>query len=441
MTRLLAAFYGDDFTGSSENLAQFRRHGLRCRLYFSAERPDEIVAAADSLDVVGFAGAARALPPEEMEAELAPAFDVMQRLAPMVMQYKICSTFDSAPHVGSFGHVMAMARRRWPGCAIPVFAASPGFGRYTAFATHFTRVADDICRLDRNPSMASHPATPMDEADLRRHLAKQTSLPAGAIMLTDYAVADGGAARMRELLAEDGYIVMDGVTERDVEHVARLVAGVAAERPTFAVAAQGLAQGLGRIAGELLPGADRAPVPTTFPAVERLLVLSGSCATETRRQLDALEGAGWAMVPLPPDEAVESPGAATERVAGAVLTALAEGRDVAVATSRASADVSRRYTADRVARATGGVYAEVARQARARAGLSRVAFAGGDTSSYAMRRIGARALEIAVFDQDRHGHVCRLLADDPAVDGLEVILKGGQVAGDDFFLRARAGTG
>ena len=72
--------------------------------------------------------------------------------------------------------------------------------------------------------------------------------------------------------------------------------------------------------------------------------------------------------------------------------------------------------------------------------LQRIVFAGGDTSSYAMRKIGADALEISVFDQEQSGHVCRLVSSDLAVDGVEVVLKGGQVGGDDFLLRAKAGT-
>ena len=44
--RPLVGFYGDDFTGSSENLAQFHRHGLKARLYIKIPAPQAFAAAA-----------------------------------------------------------------------------------------------------------------------------------------------------------------------------------------------------------------------------------------------------------------------------------------------------------------------------------------------------------------------------------------------------------
>lgn len=440
MSRLLASFYGDDFTGAAENLAQFRRHGLRCRLYFSPEAVGDGAAIADGLDVLGIAGTARALSPSAMASELAPSFALMKRLDPLVLQYKICSTFDSSPTVGSLGQVMALAREYWPNCALPVFAATPSFGRYTAFATHFTRVDDDICRLDRNPAMANHPATPMHEADLRRHLAAQTDLPSGAVMLPHYGMDDGGMQRLRDELAGGGFAVLDAVDDDQLVHVARLVSALAQERPTVAVAAQGLAYGLGRLWSGTRRHKRDGDVHETFPGVAQLLVLSGSCAPQTRAQLAAFESAGARIVRLMPEDAVNAPEDTAEGILVAVLAALDEGRDVAVATTRQAEEIVGGTDGDRLARSIGAVFARIARAVRARAGLQRIVFAGGDTSSYAMRQIGADALEIAVFDRDRNGHICRLIASDSEVDGLEVVLKGGQVSGDDFFLRARTGT-
>ncbi|MCE9683462.1 four-carbon acid sugar kinase family protein [Halomonas alkalisoli] len=441
MTRLLAAFYGDDFTGSAENLAQFHRHGLRCRLYFSVDGLVDIAdTMANGLDVVGIAGTARALSPDDMTEEVEPAFALMQRLDPLVLQYKICSTFDSSPRVGSLGRIMELARRQWPGCSLPVFPATPAFGRYTAFATHFTRVNGDICRLDRNPAMANHPSTPMHESDLRRHLAEQTDLQAGAVMLTDYQAGDGGRKRLQDELDRGGFAILDAVDDSQVLHVARLVASLSQTRPSVAIAAQGLADGLGRLWAETNKDRSADSVQDSFPGVDRLLVLSGSCAPQTQGQLNAMAAAGATIIRLVPEAAVADPELAAEEILDGVRSALTEGRDVAVATTRRSEEITASLDGDGLARAIGVVFARVARAARVELGLQRIVFAGGDTSSYSMRQIGADALEIAVFDQQRSGHICRLISSDPALDGLEVVLKGGQVAGDDFFLRAKAGT-
>ncbi|WEJ08737.1 four-carbon acid sugar kinase family protein (plasmid) [Sinorhizobium sp. K101] len=101
--RPLVGFYGDDFTGSSENLAQFHRNGLRTRLYLRVPSQEALAEAACDLDVVGFAGTARALDNSQITAEVFPAFKALQSLGCTFLQYKICSTFDSAPQVGNFG--------------------------------------------------------------------------------------------------------------------------------------------------------------------------------------------------------------------------------------------------------------------------------------------------------------------------------------------------
>ncbi|WP_429000215.1 four-carbon acid sugar kinase family protein, partial [Stenotrophomonas maltophilia] len=67
----------------------------------------------------------------------------------------MCSTFDSAPTTGSFGKMIEVAGRHFPGCVFPVLAASPDFGRYTAFGCQFARFGDRVERLDRHPSMAT----------------------------------------------------------------------------------------------------------------------------------------------------------------------------------------------------------------------------------------------------------------------------------------------
>ena len=62
---------------------------------------------------------------------------------------------------------------------VPLLVAAPALGRYTIFGTHFARFGigsdGDIHRLDRHPSISQHPVTPMMEADLRLHLARQTN--------------------------------------------------------------------------------------------------------------------------------------------------------------------------------------------------------------------------------------------------------------------------
>ncbi|GGY06408.1 hypothetical protein GCM10007160_37410 [Litchfieldella qijiaojingensis] len=438
MQRLLAAFYGDDFTGSTENLAQFSRHGLRGRLFFSSANREAIMNMAPGLDVIGLAGTARGLAPAAMTEEVEPALAVLEALDPLVKQYKVCSTFDSSPTVGSIGHVMELARRHWSGCALPVLPATPAFGRYTAFSHLFTRYQGEICRLDQNPAMAHHPSTPMTEADLRRHLANQTAISPAAVTLLDYRTEDGGWQQLESAAEEERFVVLDATDQDELQHAAGLIVKLAKQRSTLAVAAQGLADALGRLWSRDMD--EREPLPTSYPGVERLLVLSGSCSPQTRGQLAHFEAEGGKIVAVSPEQALRDPEGLASQLASQVAEVFEEGLDVAVATTRGDADVIAGLSSERLAQAVGQVYACLARELRERKAIQRIVFAGGDTSSHAMRQTGADALELVAFDEAQGGHLCRLVAIDSPIDGLEVVLKGGQIGGEDLFSRVKRGT-
>ena len=63
----------------------------------------------------------------------------------------------------------------------PLVVGAPKIGRWQMFGNLFARTPDGVARLDRHPTMAVHPVTPMHEADVRRHLADQTALPVGLV--------------------------------------------------------------------------------------------------------------------------------------------------------------------------------------------------------------------------------------------------------------------
>jgi uncharacterized protein YgbK (DUF1537 family) len=69
-------------------------------------------------------------------------------------------------------------------------------------------------------------------------------------------------------------------------------------------------------------------------------------------------------------------------------------------------------------------------------GVRRAVLAGGDTSSHAVQQLGAYALTWAA-ELDPGAPLCRAWSDEPAIDGLELVLKGGQIGGVDFFGRVR----
>ena len=71
-------------------------------------------------------------------------------------------------------------------------------------------------------------------------------------------------------------------------------------------------------------------------------------------------------------------------------------------------------------------------------GVRRVVLAGGDTSSHAVSQLGLYALTWSATTQPG-APLCRTHSDSPELDGLELVLKGGQVGTEDFFEQVREG--
>ena len=82
---------------------------------------------------------------------------------------------------------------------VPLLVAAPALGRYTIFGNHFARYGigseGEIHRLDRHPSISKHPITPMTEADLRLHLAKQTKKKIALFDILKVALPEKEVAR------------------------------------------------------------------------------------------------------------------------------------------------------------------------------------------------------------------------------------------------------
>jgi uncharacterized protein YgbK (DUF1537 family) len=401
---LAACFYADDVTGATDVLLQFARFGLRGRLRFDRGDPS---GDADGVDVVGVAGAARGLPTDAIEDEVRPALEAFGRLAPRVIQYKVCSTFDSSPRVGSIGRACEVAVETLGVETIPVAAAQPELGRHTLFSHHFARAADGLVhRLDRHPTMANHPVTPMRESSLVEVLREQTALPVSAIDIV--------GLRSEARVEGPGVVVLDGLDDDDLERAADLVLNGA----PFAVGSGGLSMGLARRLGhgrtELAPV---APVPA-------LLAVSGSCAPQTAEQVRQAVAAGWEAIPAAQAAGVER-----------AVAALTAGRSVVVHSGAGAPPRADAAAAPPAGAPPPDLDARLARFVGAALGATavrRFVLAGGDTAGRVLRHLRAETSQLAGLAGGLP--VCRLSG---TLDGVEVVLKGGQVGPPDVFERVR----
>jgi uncharacterized protein YgbK (DUF1537 family) len=414
------AWYGDDFTGSTDVLEALAEAGFSAALFL---RPPTLadLDRFSGLDAVGLAGDSRSRSPEWMDAHLDGRFAVLEALGPELVHYKTCSTFDSAPHVGSIGRAMEIGARRFGG-KVPIVVGQPNLRRYVAFGTLFAAGGEAVYRIDRHPTMARHPVTPMGEADLRRHLAAQTTMPVALVSLEDFAEARAGDAFDQ---AEGGAVLFDGLDRDMLAATGRVLAARAGDGIRFCVGSGGLTRALVAAWGG---GASAAPVPG---GVDRLLVVSGSCSPVTAAQIGWAKEAGWTALRI--DMARLDDGAAIEALGDAAIRALRAGRDVVI--HSAEGDVAAGAAAGED---LGPALGDLVRRIVPAAEISRVLFAGGDTSSHAVARLGGDALTWA-GPIAPGAPLCRLHAADPAIDGLELVLKGGQMGGADFFGKVRSG--
>src|SRR5450759_443981 len=128
-TRPILGWYGDDFTGATDTLATVAHAGWRVLLFMGVPTPSHL-AAVGPLDAIGIAGAARAMGPEAMQAELAPVGRYCAEAGVPVLHYKVCSTFDSAPTIGSIGTAIKALRPHVANAFVPIVGGQPNIGRY-----------------------------------------------------------------------------------------------------------------------------------------------------------------------------------------------------------------------------------------------------------------------------------------------------------------------
>lgn len=177
---LLLAWLGDDFTGGAAVAETLAFAGLPTAMFL--EPPDAATLARfPGLRAVGLATTARAETPEWMDAHLPGLYAALLATGVPLLHYKACSTMDSAPGIGSLGRALELGLAATGEACAPILFASPEMGRYQAFGHLFAAEPGGIHRIDRHPVMARHPVTPIDEADIARHLAQQTDFPLAAL--------------------------------------------------------------------------------------------------------------------------------------------------------------------------------------------------------------------------------------------------------------------
>jgi len=416
-------YYGDDYTGASDTLATLAVAGRRTMLFTGVPTAVQLDAAGP-LDAIGIAGAARSMAPQAMRIELAEVGRFFASTGASILHYKVCSTFDSAPHVGNIATAVETLRPHVRQPVAAIVGGQPNLGRYCVFGHLFAaaQTGGAVVRLDRHPTMRCHPVTPMHESDLRVHLA---ALGLERIELVPYPTYESPPAAQAALwggliATSPAAVLFDVARAADLVDVGRLLHGMARDGSLLVVGASSVAQAW------LGDAASTGTHPRVAAASGTVLVMAGSLSPMTARQVDA--ATSYEHVAIDVAALLRDDSVAIRASVDRVAEALRSGRHVLAHTGgRGGVDAPPSAT---LAAACGRWLDAVLRACPVR----RVGVAGGDTSSHALKSLdvwglsylGALAPGVAL---------CRASSAAPHLDGIELMLKGGQMGAPDLFER------
>jgi uncharacterized protein YgbK (DUF1537 family) len=359
----------------------------------------------------------RTIPAAEAVARSLAAFRWLKAQGCRQFLFKYCSTFDSTPE-GNIGPVADALADALHADRVIVCPAFPSLKR-SLFEGHLF-VGD---RLLSESGMENHPLTPMTDPDLRRWLGRQSRSAVGHVPAR--VVLSGRAAIRAALDAEHAagrrLIVVDAVRDADLVEI-----GAAAADLPLLTGGSGIGLGLPanfRARGEAGKG-DVEWTGVAGPCV----VLSGSCSTATRAQVEHYRATHPALV-VAADDVMNG----TMTAARAAEWALDRKEDLPLVYSSAEPTVVKaaqdRHGRAEIAGRIERLFGETARLV-AEAGVTRIVSAGGETSGAVVEALEVGAMEIGPEI-------------DPGVPALRVIgrdlalaLKSGNFGAPDFFERA-----
>ena len=378
---LLFGAIADDLTGGLEVAAMLRAQGVGCDF---VSDPSEIGSSQTEAIVVALR--TRVAPRNEAVERFAKAAQGLIERGARQIFFKYCATFDSTDegNIGPCADVLRELTRARQTLFCPSF---PEAGR-RVFQGHL--FADD--QLISESPKRHDPLTPMTDPNLVRVLQRQTKTPVG---LLPQQIVRAGLAEMKawtaDLLAKDkSFAIIDAATPQDLEAIAEFTVDWPLMTGNSSVSAYYPA--IWRKHGLSDAGGARSALP---PVPGSGVVLSGSCADRTLRQLEIFgERRPVRIIDL---HAAANRDVAQDAVDWAVPL-LGEG-PVAIGTS-ASPEIVRgvqsRIGQREAARMAETILGRVAVKLR-EAGVRRFLVAGGETSGAVLEHLDVRRLRVGAY--------------------------------------------
>lgn len=406
----------DDLTGGLELAAMLVAEGV----------PTLLVTSADAVEPVGDAAAVviaqktRIAPAAQARALFDAGAAALLANGARQLFFKYCATFDSTD-AGNIGPCIEVLMAR-TGSAFT--ACCPTFPEYqrAVFQGHLF-VGD---RLVSESPKRDDPVTPMRDPDLVRVLQRQTRQRVGLIAHADVRAGAGAIAQRVAALQAEGVhcAIADAAVHEDLARLAAATVDWPLMTGGSSLAAHYPA--LWRQRAWL----GRGNTPAALPPVRGPgVVLAGSCAEQTRRQLAHFEQT-HPVLQLDLQAYASGQDVVAKALAWA-QTHLAT-QPVALSTSAAPdavAQLQAELGVARVAALAEDLLGRIAHGLR-EAGVRRFVVAGGETSGAVLAHLGVARLQVGPFAAPS---LPLALDTRDAADPLVLCLKSGKLAGLDAF--------
>lgn len=447
---LKLAFYGDDFTGSTDVMESLALMGIPTVLFMEPPTIATIknfgfknkLFVNQQPQVAGVAGISRSFSSEQLQNNLPAIFKKMAAWNADYFHYKICSTFDSSPQTGNIGLAIDIARNYFESTFIPLMVGMPRLNRFVVFGNLFARVNGFTYRLDRHPTMSKHPITPMDESDLLRHLKKQSDRKSALINIFELdgdekSLSDSFNASIKKV---DGKIILfDTLNDSHFKKIGNLLSSLPANKNQLIVGSSAVEYAI----FHQIISKNKQPTPIdSVGKADKMIVMSGSCSPVTANQIQFAKQKGFHTLAIDPLKLLNDCNRNTEeeKIQETATTILEKNAPLIIYSALGIDDPSVAAVKnivggqDRLPHLLGNLLSRIIENTK----TERVIVVGGDTSGKITQQLQISALEF-LMPIAPGVPMCLSHSEKRATDNLQMILKGGQNGDETFFEKAYMG--
>ncbi|GAB4479220.1 MAG: four-carbon acid sugar kinase family protein [Thermoflexibacter sp.] len=448
MNTLDLTFYGDDFTGSTDVIEALALAHVPVALFTEPPTQAQIhdfqfkntLFSKQKLRAVGVAGISRSLNNEQMQATLPPIFEKLAALNAKFFHYKVCSTFDSSPSIGSIGQATDIASEYFESELIPLLVGMPKLNRFVVFGNLFARVQETTYRLDRHPTMSKHPITPMDESDILLHLSKQTKKEG---FLIDVLQLEDRQKNLKQLLdkaksAGKKIVLFDTLSPTHLNLIGE-------ELKTYFTTSNQLIVGSSAVATALFPEKENEAqrTKTSLGKAQKMIAMSGSCSPVAAEQILYAQQIGFKTIAIDIIRLLNEQESASEQER--LMRLASESKNEyspiifysALGPNDPSLPLVKQipHGQERLPILLGKLLKDLVLRYKP----DRVISAGGDTSGKITRLLEIDALEF-LAELTAGSPFCLTHAQRKEFDNLQIALKGGQNGKKSFYQEAYEGV-